>query len=255
MALQAIKNLMKCSAAEALPAEEPFDFLKDKRRRELADAERFRNERNERVKAAAEKKRLAVFERSAIPKKYRNAEIKPLEDAQREAFVAGYIFVRDFAKNCGEGLVLHGSGTMELPTDTGTGKTHLACAIGNVLLTQGKTVIYCTVLEIVTRIRSTYGNRDGLSEYDVYRQLAEPDLLIVDEVGVQRGNDYERMVVETITDARIREDKPTIYCTNLSRDGLLSVVGQRVCDRMRDGRFIAMTGKSYRGSSRQRACA
>lgn len=92
--------------------------------------------------------------------------------------------------------------------DIGTGKTHLACAIANALIAQLRPVMYCTALEAVMLVNSCWKKGDGMSEYDVYERFGDPQLLIIDEIGVQQGTDFERMVLTSIADIKREYQTP-----------------------------------------------
>ncbi|NQF21877.1 DNA replication protein DnaC, partial [Enterobacter hormaechei] len=62
----------------------------------------------------------------------------------------------------------------------GTGKNHLAAAIGNHLLKQGRSVLVATVADLTLRARSCYDN--GQSEASLLDDLCQVDLLVLDEV-------------------------------------------------------------------------
>ncbi|EQD56002.1 DNA replication protein dnaC, partial [mine drainage metagenome] len=76
--------------------------------------------------------------------------------------------------------------------NTGTGKTHLACAIANELLRQGKSALFVRAYEVLRTIRDTWKGGEK-TELAVIREFVAPDLLILDEVGVQYGSESERI--------------------------------------------------------------
>ncbi|GJH97608.1 hypothetical protein ECZC10_54560 [Escherichia coli] len=81
---------------------------------------------------------------------------------------------------------------------------HLAAAIGNRLLKDGQTVIVVTVADVMSALYASYD--DGQSGEKFLRELCEVDLLVLDEIGIQRGRKTSRW-----------------YCTRLL------IVGQRRC--------------------------
>ncbi|HAN6240427.1 TPA: ATP-binding protein, partial [Escherichia coli] len=62
----------------------------------------------------------------------------------------------------------------------GTGKNHLAAAIGNRLLKDGQTVIVVTVADVMSALHASYD--DGQSGEKFLRELCEVDLLVLDEI-------------------------------------------------------------------------
>lgn len=205
-------------------------------------------------KQAAERQRLERVEirqrksddllrRSAIPRRYAEASLASPAIHQAEAYAKAGAFVGDF-----DGRLKSGAG-MVLWGDVGTGKTHLVCAVANALRARMRPVLYCTALEAVMLVRSSWKkSADGLSEFDVYARFAEPELLIIDEVGVQLGSDFERMVLSSIADIRSRNCLPTIVVSNLSPDEIFWLLGERMFDRLVGfgADVVAMRGRSMR---------
>ena len=56
---------------------------------------------------------------------------------------------------------------------TGCGKTHLAAAVANELLSRGHTVIFQNVPELLMRIRSTYNRQADTTEEALVSQLVQ----------------------------------------------------------------------------------
>jgi len=191
--------------------------------------------------------RMKVIERmtknSAIPRRFVNSS---LTAGCHEVQKGAYSHAQDFVKNFNEHLV-SGAGLL-LFGDVGTGKTHLACAIANSLLADFRVVMYCTVLEAVMLVKNSWHSSSDVSEYEVYQQFTVPDLLILDEVGVQHGSDFEAMVISSVIDARSRKCLPTIAISNYSPEKVLEILGERAFDRLMGfgGKVIEMRGGSLR---------
>jgi DNA replication protein DnaC len=132
----------------------------------------------------------------------------------------------------------------------GTGKTHLAAAIGLHLLRQGNAVLFQTVFRAVRRVKDTWSRGSAESESQAVAGLVFPDLLILDEVGVQFGSDAERVILFDILNERYERMKPTLLLSNLPLAGVKDFLGERIFDRMRegDGAYIPFDWESRRGS-------
>lgn len=201
------------------------------------------------IRLAEERKKISaqnltkLVGRSAIPARYREAKIKPVSQQQAEAYAKGAAFAKSFRERLktGGGMVLWG--------DVGTGKTHLACGIANALMSRNHSALYCTALEAVMLIKATFKQgRDGMSEYDVYARFGEPELLIIDEIGVQSRTEFEQMVLTSIADIRSRNCLPTIIISNLEPKEIYALLGERMFDRLVGfgAEVIHMPGKSLR---------
>ncbi|OQM39140.1 ATP-binding protein [Citrobacter braakii] len=128
----------------------------------------------------------------------------------------------------------------------GTGKNHLAAAIGNHLLTTGKTVIVVTVADVMSALHASYD--DGQSGEKFLRELCEVDLLVLDEIGVQRETKNEQVVLHQIVDRRTASMRSVGMLTNLNYDAMKALLGERVMDRMtmNGGRWVNFNWESWR---------
>jgi DNA replication protein DnaC len=144
---------------------------------------------------------------------------------------------------------LRSGGSLVLTGGPGTGKTHLAAAIGiHVMQEHLAAVAFGTVFAMLRHIKDTYRKDSERSEQDAINDLVRPDLLILDEVGVQTGSEHEKLLMFEVLNARYQELRPTILISNLTTDALEAFLGQRVMDRYREcGHVVAFDWASHRG--------
>lgn len=141
-------------------------------------------------------------------------------------------------------------GSLILAGNCGTGKTFLACAIANALIDRKKSVRYWTANGIVRAVRSTWNSssrdcRQPSFSYDA--DLIEPDLLIIDEVGVQAGSENEQQIIFDVINARYNEMRPVIVISNEDIEGITRFLGPRTFDRLcENGQAIGFSWASYR---------
>lgn len=147
---------------------------------------------------------------------------------------------REFLDHFGEstGMIFTGK--------PGTGKNHLASAITKEVVTvKGKTALITTAMKIVRAIKASWS---GGNESEAIRRFIEPDLLVIDELGVQFGSDTEKLYLTEIINDRYEWLKPTIILTNLTMPELAKVLGERVIDRFREGgQVLVFNWESHRG--------
>ncbi|HAI90003.1 MAG TPA: hypothetical protein DCL46_10135, partial [Alcanivorax sp.] len=147
----------------------------------------------------------------------------------------------------GGGLVLCGK--------PGTGKTHLACAIANHVMREFFRVpLFTSVTKMSRAVKATYTPKSDRTEAQVIRSFVDPDLLILDEVGAQRGTETELLLAQEIIDERYQEVRPTILISNLPESELGRYIGDRAIDRMYEGggAILAFDWDSYRRSGQSR---
>lgn len=93
----------------------------------------------------------------------------------------------------------------------GVGKTYATLCIANALLDAGERVIVTNFSKIINDL-SNFGN----DKNDYIHNLASCSLLVVDDLGAERQNDYALQIVESVIDERYKANKPIILTTNLS---------------------------------------
>lgn len=210
----------------------------------------------ERRRSAAEARQNQLQERIAtanIPLRFRACGFHNFnvddDSPHRAQQIAALKICRSFARNWsdsrarGTAIVMTGS--------TGTGKTHLACAVGNsVMADHQATVAFGTVTEHTRAVKSAFQKDSEVSEQAALRALIEPDLLIIDEVGM-RSTEYDQQVLFDVINSRYAQMRPLVLMTNLTLEELKVLLGDRLADRLQEiGVFINFAWPSYRARVR-----
>ncbi|MFV8449775.1 ATP-binding protein [Vibrio campbellii] len=132
--------------------------------------------------------------------------------------------------------------------NTGTGKNHLAVSAMNLLSEQGLSSQMITFNNLMLRVRASYHKAATETEWSIMQSLSDVDLLVIDELGVQRQSDGEFLVLNTLIDNRYANKKPTALLSNLKGDKLAKLLGQRAFERVieDDICWIEMGWGSYR---------
>lgn len=134
---------------------------------------------------------------------------------------------------------------------TGTGKSHLALAVAQTVLKRG-TAMYMDVADLIQRVRGTWRRDSDRSEESMMGLLASIDLLVIDEVGVQRGTADEQNTLTDIINRRYRDMRPTILLTNLPGDELIELLGPRVMSRLTErATFVTFDWQDWRMRGRK----
>lgn len=134
----------------------------------------------------------------------------------------------------------------------GTGKNHLAAAIGNDLILRGKSVLIVTVADLMSSMKGTFSGSSNITEERLIQDLSSVDLLVIDEIGMQSESRYEKVIINQIVDRRSSSKRPTGMLTNLDPTGMNTLLGERVMDRMRLGNslWVRFDWESYRSRVR-----
>ena len=182
---------------------------------------------------------------SGIPERFQTRTLRTFRaenDGQRHALDFATSFAESLTQGpkTGRGAIFIGS--------PGTGKTHLAVGIGMRLMRQGRPVLFSTVMRAIRRIKDTWSRGAEESESQAVAALVFPDLLILDEVGVQFGTETEKNLLFDVLNERYEKRKSTLLLSNLPLDQVRAYLGERVFDRMREdgGEVVTFGWESQR---------
>lgn len=113
----------------------------------------------------------------------------------------------------------------------GRGKTHLALCIARAAKDNGVPVLALRVIDLLTRLKRTYDRKDDVAELDIMRLLKDIDLLLIDDIGVEKTTDWVKSKFYEIIDYR-HNRKSTIYTTNLAGQEMHDKEGQPLVSRI-----------------------
>ncbi|MDD6825232.1 MAG: ATP-binding protein [Oscillospiraceae bacterium] len=150
---------------------------------------------------------------SKIPLSFFDADFNNIEDVRKRN--NGINYFKNFSKIGSSGLLLCGN--------VGTGKSYLASCIVNSLMAEKKSIRWFQSTQLVEL-------NSFLNEEDYYRYLSNisnPDLIIIDDLGAERGSDYALEQVYSIIEYRISTGKPMIITTNLELEEMKSATDIR----------------------------
>jgi DNA replication protein DnaC len=133
----------------------------------------------------------------------------------------------------------------------GTGKTHLAIGIAMHIMRDAKySALFTTTLRAIRRVKDTWNRAHAReSESQAIAALVFPDLLILDEVGVQFGSEAEKTILFDILNERYERCKPTLMLSNLPVDEVRGYLGDRIFSRLREsgGEYVVFDWEDHRG--------
>lgn len=127
----------------------------------------------------------------------------------------------------------------------GTGKTHAVIAAVRAAHMRGCDVRFVPSVELLDLLRPP-------SEPSKLYELAEVDVLVIDDLGVQRDTDWTEERLYTLINRRWLETLPTVVTTNLpGKVEMQAAFGERAFSRLRhDAVAIEMVGNDRRARRR-----
>lgn len=161
-------------------------------------------------------------------------------DQRNENIARKYVANFNAMREQGTGLLLCGQ--------VGTGKSFLAAAIANELISQGTPCLMTNFSRIISRISEKFG---GDQKY--LDDLNRFDLLIIDDLGAERDSDFTWEKVMNVIDARYRAGLPLIITTNLGPKDFTDrgdIRRQRVFSRLKEMCVILEVNRSDRRSKK-----
>ena len=170
---------------------------------------------------------------------------EPLDETDPEAAHKAMAKALDICRD----WAAHPDGWLILSGVKGCGKTHLAIAIAGQQLRAARGVYYNTAISTLNLLRSSYEH----NRHDEYiKFLREVDVLVVDDLGAERRNDWTDEQLLDILDHRHIERKPVIITTNVFGEN--DQIAPRLRSRMREGtaredgfvRELALPAGDYR---------
>ena len=158
------------------------------------------------------------------------------DNARLLKVIKNYIFNFEKMYKENQGLLLWGA--------VGTGKSYAAATIANELLERMTSVVMTSFIKILKEV----GKFDEDS-WDI-EEINNAKLLIIDDLGAERGTDYALEQVYDIIDSRYRSNKPIILTTNLTIEqmkGCPDIRYNRIYDRIFEMCYpVKVSGISWR---------
>ncbi len=112
----------------------------------------------------------------------------------------------------GQGLFIHG--------ETGAGKSYMLGCVAN-YMAEHMSVKYLVYADFLDELRSTFGSRDkDENEHQMIEVVRSVDLLLLDDLGVERPTEFALRSLAQIVDYRYRNKLPLLVTSNFTLEEL-----------------------------------
>ena len=139
----------------------------------------------------------------------------------------------EVAFNTAKNYAHHLNGWLLLMGSYGTGKTHLAAAIANEVVSLGIETLFLTVPDLLDWLRYSYSSTETTYE-ERFEEIRNIRFLVLDDLGTQNTTAWAREKLFQIINHRYTHRLPTVLTTNLA----LSQIDERVSSRLQDRELV-----------------
>lgn len=154
-------------------------------------------------------------------------------------------------KDYGDGFSLDDPKNLFLFGPYGTGKSHLAKSVTDVVMAKDFTCLFVSFPKLLTKIKSTWRKDSDISEFDLLEMLVKVDLLVLDDLGAERNSvneadaNWAKPKFFEIVDGRV--GKHTVLTTNFDMGQTMRVYGERDFSRFLEHVvLVEVPGSNYR---------
>ncbi|MCY4009456.1 MAG: ATP-binding protein [Anaerolineaceae bacterium] len=117
----------------------------------------------------------------------------------------------------------------------GSGKTHLAAAVGNRWLERGGQAYFTTSPDLLDHLRGTFGPNSAVGYDDLFQRMRNVSLLILDDFGAEAVTSWAREKLFQLLNHRYIHRLPTVFTTN----EVLADLDGRLYSRLQDTELVS----------------
>lgn len=216
-----------------------------------------RQEADRRQAQAKEKARIEeLFGRSGMGARFKNRTFAKFQELPEnaKALKTARSYAQNFSRLLADPESYEKNG-LYITGSKGTGKTHLAAAVANMLLMGGIPVLFVTMIDLLAKIKTTFGTGNA-NEARLMQLYKNVDLLIIDDMGKELPTPWALSKMYEIINARYEDYKPVIVTSNYTADELVrrltpndgdSMTADATVDRILEMTYtVPLAGESWR---------
>ena len=146
----------------------------------------------------------------------------PPLDSPDAAYHTAQMYVELLSFNDRPWLFLYGT--------KGTGKTHLAAAIGNARIARGEPAIFMVVPDLLDHLRATFSPNSDTTYDELFESLRNTALLILDDLGTHTATPWAREKLYQLINHRYNRRLPTVITMNMESEEIDPRLWSRIND-------------------------
>jgi DNA replication protein DnaC len=162
-----------------------------------------------------------------------------LDPEEIDNLKGAFTLAREYTRNPHDWLVFMGT--------YGCGKTHLAAAIANELVTTGFPVMFVVVPDLLDHLKAAFGPQSPVRYDDRFDQVRTAPVLILDDLGTESATPWAREKLYQIFNHRYVTRAPTIITTAWAIEELDLKIAARILDPTRCTTYAILAPPYYGG--------
>jgi DNA replication protein DnaC len=156
------------------------------------------------------------------------------DPGNQERFAKATAAAQQFAQEARGWLVLCGP--------SGCGKTHLAAAIGNACIEEGRPAFFVVVTDLLDHLRAAYKPGSEVSYDELFEQMRNAPLVILDDLGGHSATAWAQEKLFQLVNHRYNHRLPTVFTTSVPLEEMDERLRTRLGDASLSQVFVLEDG-------------